>query len=59
MLVSPFQMVFQMYQNIDSCTINPLKDNTGNRFEAQKGISGTRTLVMIKLNDRKDTKEGK
>ena len=59
MLVSPFQMVFQRYKNIDGCKINPLKDDTGNEFEAQKGISGTRTLVMIKLNDWKDTKEGK
>ena len=46
-------------QNIESCTINPVKDDTGNEFEAHKVISGNRTLVMIKLNDWKDSKEGK
>ena len=38
-------------RNIESCTINPLKDDTENKFEPQKGISGRRALVMLGLND--------
>ena len=46
-------------QNIESCTINPLKDDTGNEFEAQKGISGMRALFLLGRKDCKDSKDGK
>ena len=45
-------------RDIESCKINPLKDDTENKFEPPKGISGTRAIVMLGLNDWKDSKEG-